>query len=200
MKFLLTLLLISVLFSQVLSLMCQECFSEQCGQKNCPDQCTSLTLYVVASGKNVTSVIKTCAIPEMCSPGSINLGEVVMTSNAMCCSSTLCNIETLPVLPLPQPNGKMCYSCKNNDCSQTVDCAGNEDRCITETATLLGMKVTMKGCVAKAFCSSNELLNPLGNDTINVQCCEGNLCNGVDSFTPSFFLMIISLLFSILFY
>ncbi|KAK3518588.1 hypothetical protein QTP70_004091 [Hemibagrus guttatus] len=81
-----------------LSLMCHNCISKQCSEINCPDQCASVTLFIVSNAKNMTSVIKTCAIPQMCSSGSINLGELLMTSNVMCCNSTLCNKETLPVL------------------------------------------------------------------------------------------------------
>ncbi|KAB5546702.1 hypothetical protein PHYPO_G00075040 [Pangasianodon hypophthalmus] len=205
MKFQLTLLLISMLFSEALSLVCQ-CVSPlgsvrcQSTEINCPSQCASVTLFTVKDGKNLTTALKTCGVPELCSTESVNLGEVKVTRNVKCCNTTRCNTETLPVLPEQRANGKMCYSCKDNDCSQTVDCVGNELHCISQKVTDQGKTLTMKGCAVKSACDNSALLNLQGIDSLNIQCCEGNLCNGVESFTLSFLLMFLSLLSSILFY
>ncbi|KAK2824887.1 hypothetical protein Q7C36_018814 [Tachysurus vachellii] len=199
MKFLLTLVLVSALFSGVLSLMCLNCVSGQCSEINCPDQCASLTAFVMNNGNNRTAVVKTCAVPGICSPMTANLGETVITSNAMCCNTTLCNNETLPVLPLPLPNGRICYTCIKNDCTQTVDCGGNEDRCISASGTVLGTTVTVKGCVNKSSCNDSQSVISVGNSSVSVQCCDGNLCNSAEIFTTSFLLMIISLHSSLFF-
>ncbi|MCI4387802.1 hypothetical protein PGIGA_G00078450 [Pangasianodon gigas] len=151
-------------------------------------------------GKNLTTALKTCGVPELCSTESVNLGEVKVTRNVKCCNTTRCNTETLPVLPEQRANGKMCYSCKDNDCSQTVDCVGNELHCISQKVTEQGKTLTMKGCAVKSACDNSALLNLQGIDSLNIQCCQGNLCNGVESFTLSFLLMFLSLLSSILFY
>ncbi|KAK3547195.1 hypothetical protein QTP86_017564, partial [Hemibagrus guttatus] len=135
-----------------LSLMCHNCISEQCSEINCPDQCASVTLFIVSNGKNMTSVIKTCAIPQMCSSGSINLGELLMTSNVMCCNSTLCNKETLPALSLT------CYQCLP---SVTAICTNTEttcsDQCLTSTITTYMsdtklQDVNMKTCGIADMC------------------------------------------------
>ncbi|XP_047663075.1 uncharacterized protein LOC113654961 isoform X2 [Tachysurus fulvidraco] len=133
MKFLLTLVIFSALFSGVLSLTCLYGFNDQCIKIDCPDQCASLTALTINNGNNMSGVLKTCAVPDICSHGTVNLGELVVTINTLCCNTTLCNNETLPVLPVPLPNGRICYTCFNNNCTQTVHCGGNEDRCITGT-------------------------------------------------------------------
>ncbi|KAK2824882.1 hypothetical protein Q7C36_018809 [Tachysurus vachellii] len=200
MKFLLTLVLVSALFSGVLSLMCLNCFNEQCWEIDCPDQCASLTLLVINNFNNMSAVLKTCAVLDIfCSPMTVNLGELVTTSNAMCCNTTLCNNETLPVIPVPLPNGRICYTCFNNNCTQTVDCGGNEDRCLTLTASQLDITATMKGCVDKSFCSNSQPFFSVRNINVSVQCCDGNLCNSAEIFTTSFLLMIISLHSSLFF-
>ncbi|XP_047663079.1 urokinase plasminogen activator surface receptor-like [Tachysurus fulvidraco] len=193
MKFLLTLVLVSALFSGVLSLTCLNCLNDQCININCPDQCASLTLFVMNNGNNISAVLKTCAAPGICSPMTANLGETITTTNAMCCNTTLCNNETLPVLPVPLPNGRICYTCIKNDCTQSVDCRGNEDRCVTGTGTILGTTATVKGCVGKSSCNGTQSVISVGNSTVSVQCCTGNLCNSAEIFTLSFLLMIISL-------
>ncbi|GAA6086899.1 urokinase plasminogen activator surface receptor-like isoform X1 [Tachysurus ichikawai] len=177
-------------FHNMLSLMCLNCLNDQCSEINCPDQCTSLTVLVINNGNNMSAVLKTCALPGLCSPETVNLGELVATTNAMCCNTALCNNETLPV---PVPNGRICYTCFNNNCTQTVNCGGNEDRCITGTGSRLDITATMKGCVGKSFCSNFQSFFSEGDITANVQCCDGNLCNSAEIFTLSFLFMIISL-------
>ncbi|XP_047663072.1 urokinase plasminogen activator surface receptor-like [Tachysurus fulvidraco] len=200
MKFLLTLVLVSALFSGVLSLTCLNCLNDQCINIDCTDQCASLTVFVMNNGNNISAVLKSCAAPGICSPMTANLGETITTTNAICCNTTLCNNETLPVLPVPLPNGRTCYTCIKNDCTQTVHCGGNEDTCVTGTGTILGTTVTVKGCVAKSSCNGTQSVISVGNSTVSVQCCEGNLCNSAEIFTLSFLLMIISLHSSMFFY
>ncbi|MCJ8742043.1 hypothetical protein PDJAM_G00077700, partial [Pangasius djambal] len=54
-----------------------------------------------------------------------------VTNNAKCCSTDLCNSETLQALPKQDPNGRMCYRCDGTSCSGTVSCEGVEDRCLS---------------------------------------------------------------------
>ncbi|KAF4078471.1 hypothetical protein AMELA_G00199460 [Ameiurus melas] len=201
-----TLFLICTLFSEVLSLVCQYsvCLSGsgQCKSTeiNCPNQCVSITSIKYTDGKSSTKVVKTCGTKELCLIGSVNLGDVKVAQNAKCCNTTLCNTETLADLPKQRANGKMCYSCTGNDCSQTVDCEGNESQCISHTVNQLGKTVTMKGCSDKSTCNNSTILNLQGINAINNQCCQGNLCNGVQSVMLSFQLVFFSLLSSTLFY
>ncbi|XP_060793736.1 urokinase plasminogen activator surface receptor-like isoform X2 [Neoarius graeffei] len=153
------------------------------------------------SGTKLTDVnIKTCGMPELCATGSMNIGTVKVTSNTKCCSTNFCNSETLPALPKQAPNGRMCYTCDANDCSGTVNCEGNEDRCISASVQQGSNTLSMKGCVSKSFCVGSGSSGIPGIGISHVQCCEENLCNSAKSVTLSFLLMIVPLLSSILFY
>ncbi|XP_060793733.1 phospholipase A2 inhibitor and Ly6/PLAUR domain-containing protein-like [Neoarius graeffei] len=206
MKSQVTLLLICMLFSKALSLTCHQCVPSASGkcteeQTTCSDQCLTSTTAVYMSGTKLTDVnIKTCGMPELCATGSMNIGTVKVTSNTKCCSTNLCNSETLPALPKQAPNGRMCYTCDANDCSGTVNCEGNEDRCISASVQQGSNTLSMKGCVSKSFCVGSGSSGIPGIGISRVQCCEGNLCNSAKSITLSFLLMIVPLLSSILFY
>ncbi|KAF5904185.1 urokinase plasminogen activator surface receptor-like, partial [Clarias magur] len=119
-----------------LSLTCQECnlLTGNCEQTTCADQCITSTTSVSVSGiKSPDVTMKTCGAPEQCASGSMNLGLMKMTINSKCCKTDDCNSQTLPALPRQAPNGKMCYTCEGDSCSTTVNCEGNEDRCISAT-------------------------------------------------------------------
>ncbi|XP_060792808.1 lymphocyte antigen 6B-like isoform X2 [Neoarius graeffei] len=103
MKSQVTLLLICMLFSKALSLTCHQCLPSASGkcteeQTTCSDQCLTSTTAVYMSGIKLTDLnVKTCGMPELCATGSMNIGTAKVTSNTKCCSTNLCNSETLPV-------------------------------------------------------------------------------------------------------
>ncbi|XP_053542046.1 urokinase plasminogen activator surface receptor [Ictalurus punctatus] len=199
------LLLICMLFSKALSLTCQQCIyplSATCTDtQTCADQCLTSTTSVYMSGAKVSDVnVKTCGTADTCVTGSMNLGVMKMVNNAKCCQTDLCNTETLPASPKQAPNGRSCYSCDANSCSGTVNCEGSEDRCISVSVQQGKDTISMKGCVSKSFCAAPGTTSTSGIGISNVQCCEGNLCNGAENFTLSFLLMIVPLLSSVLFY
>ncbi|MCJ8742031.1 hypothetical protein PDJAM_G00077690 [Pangasius djambal] len=144
--------------------------------------------------------MKTCGMPEMCVRRSMNLGMAKVVSNAKCCETDHCNTETLPALPQQAPNGRMCYTCDANGCSVKVSCVGDEDRCISASVHQGSNSISTKGCVSKSLCTGSGSASVPGFGATSMQCCEGNLCNGAESFTLSFLLMLIPLLSSILFY
>ncbi|KAF4078462.1 hypothetical protein AMELA_G00199400 [Ameiurus melas] len=199
MKCQVTLLLICMLFSKVLSLTCQQCIPKLSGkctdeQVTCADQCLTATTSVYRGGVKVSDVnVKTCGTAETCVSGSMNLGAMKIFNNAKCCKTDLCNAETAPK---QAPNGRTCYSCDANSCSETVNCEGSEDRCISASED---KTMSVKGCVSKSLCVVSES-SMSGIVISNMQCCEGNLCNGAENFTLSFLLMIVPLLSSIFFY
>ncbi|XP_062872061.1 ly-6/neurotoxin-like protein 1 [Trichomycterus rosablanca] len=142
--------------------------------------------------------VKTCGAPEECATQSLNFGLLKVTSNAKCCSTDLCNTDT-PAALAQLANGKMCYICDyNSNCSKTVNCEGIEDRCITATVEQGGNKLTMKGCVSKNVCDASSGSSQPGIAISKMTCCEGNLCNGAETFTLSFLILVVPLLSSIL--
>ncbi|XP_034167489.2 phospholipase A2 inhibitor and Ly6/PLAUR domain-containing protein-like [Pangasianodon hypophthalmus] len=205
MKFQLTLLLISMLFSEVLSLMCQQCISLgiipcTSTQINCSNQCASATVSVYTSVTKVINVsMQTCSMPDMCVNGSLNTGTVNLINSAKCCSTDLCNNETLPALPQQSPNGMMCYTCDPKGCSRALSCVGDQNFCISMSVQQGDSTVSMKGCASKSICDTVRPSSQ-GFAVVSVQCCEGNLCNSAESFTLSFLLTLVHLLSSILFY
>ncbi|KAI4891291.1 hypothetical protein NFI96_030830 [Prochilodus magdalenae] len=119
-----------------IKLQCYQCIPGLNGtctdtQTFCSDQCGSATVLVSADGQEKERKVKDCAATEECVNGSLNLGFVKTTINTKCCNTDLCNNQTVPALAFGAPNGKKCFTCINNDCRGTVNCAGDEDRCIS---------------------------------------------------------------------
>ncbi|XP_026776492.3 ly6/PLAUR domain-containing protein 8 [Pangasianodon hypophthalmus] len=206
-----TLLLICMISSGALSLQCYPYFYDYTDYKykptNCTNRCasttTSVDIYLISGVSGVTysdwAYDFSCGSPEQCVNTSINIGVVKIANNTQCCTTNLCNNRTLPVMPQQPINGRKCYTCNENDCSRTLHCEGAEDRCITATVAQGPNVMSLKGCTTKNVCNTT-LLRAHGLIITDVECCEGNLCNGAESFTLSFLLMIIPLLSSILFY
>ncbi|MCJ8742044.1 hypothetical protein PDJAM_G00077710 [Pangasius djambal] len=205
-----TLLLVCMIASGALSLQCRPYVYDidyKVVPTNCTNTCarttTSVDIYIVSgvSGLTLMTVddLIHCGSPERCVNASINVGVVKIANNTQCCSTNLCNNRTLPVMP-PQPiNGRRCYTCNENDCSHKLHCEGAEDRCITATVAQGPNVMSLKGCTTKNVCNTT-LLRAHGLIMTDVECCEGNLCNGAEGFTLSFLLMLVPLLSSILFY
>ncbi|ROL50090.1 Retrotransposon-derived protein PEG10 [Anabarilius grahami] len=106
------------------------------------------------------------------------------SGSSQCMSiTTVAQIE--PVL-----NGKKCYSCDGQSCSNTVSCSGTEDRCVKATATFGGQSAVVKGCVSKSICDATTSVS----DYASISCCEGNLCNGAQSVSQSFLFLCCPLL------
>ncbi|KAF7696310.1 urokinase plasminogen activator surface receptor-like [Silurus meridionalis] len=197
-----TLLLICMLFPQAWSLNCYECVLgiTNCQEKSCPDKCLTATTSVYVDNTKISDVnIQSCSTADSCISGSMNLGKMKVTNNGKCCSTPLCNTEKLPALQRQSVNGRMCYTCDDKGCYGTVNCEGDEDRCISLTVQQGSNALSMKGCVSKSFCVASGSASTPGLGVSNIQCCDGNLCNGAESYKLSFLLMLVPLLSSILF-
>ncbi|KAB5546707.1 hypothetical protein PHYPO_G00075100 [Pangasianodon hypophthalmus] len=212
-----TLILSCLLFSTALALQCYQCISSPSGNCEstvtyCPDQCGSMTTTMNMGGTFMNISVKSCMAATQCINGSIHVMNQ-LTANIIteCCTTDLCNTETPPVLMNETSNGQKCYTCVGENCTmdcqgghcintlETVDCVGNEDRCINMTVSAFGLTIAMEGCATKSVCDMAAVQEMMGLGA-DVQCCEGNLCNAAESFTLSFLLMLIPLLSSILFY
>ncbi|KAG7323447.1 hypothetical protein KOW79_013149 [Hemibagrus wyckioides] len=102
----LTLILSCLLFSTALALQCYQCIPDSSGHcestvTQCPDQCGSITTTTTATTNKdgmLTSVsVKSCLEAAQCINGSIRvLNQLTVNVNTKCCSTDLCNTETLP--------------------------------------------------------------------------------------------------------
>ncbi|XP_036448127.1 uncharacterized protein LOC118822905 [Colossoma macropomum] len=202
MKLQVTLALISVLLPQALALQCYICIPDLSGtctktQKDCPDQCGSKTTVTNVGGQQQEFNWNYCTVASECVNGSINLGLLKMAFNSKCCSTDLCNSQLVPALPQGSPNGKRC--CADKHCTRTMSCEGDEDHCVSATATAGGVQVTMKGCASRGFCTAHPSDIEEAGIAGDVSCCEGDLCNSAERVKLSLLIMLVPLISSILF-
>ncbi|KAI4877763.1 hypothetical protein NFI96_028381, partial [Prochilodus magdalenae] len=184
------------------TLSCYQCKPDASGtckttQAVCTDHCASVTTFVRSGGQEHAISAKGCAAIEECVSGSMNLGVTKTAINTKCCSTDLCNRKTLPALSGTQ-NGRSCYTCVDNDCRNTLNCVGDENRCITVNATDSGTPVTMKGCASKSVCnaSKSSIWGKKKLTIIEMSCCKGNMCNSAADLKLSLLIMLVSLLSS----
>ncbi|KAL6483700.1 hypothetical protein MHYP_G00085720 [Metynnis hypsauchen] len=201
------LVLVSVFFTKALALECYDCIENDprtCTTSwQCEHECNNFAITLSVGGVQVEHNMNTCLPSVFCVTGRINAGFLKATVNTRCCKTDLCNDQVLPVLPKQAPNGKKC--CANNECSETVKCEGDEDRCINGSvplnvpSLLYVSKASLNGCASKSICDGLISLRQFFNFTADVKCCEGNLCNTAISINLSLLIMLGSLLTSILF-
>ncbi|XP_056142889.1 urokinase plasminogen activator surface receptor-like [Lampris incognitus] len=134
--------------------------------------------------------MKSCAMLFQCINGSINFGITRTQISSRCCSTDLCNSQNIPVLNNSNPNGRRCFTCNSQDCAATLDCLGEEDRCITTKVEVGNKKMDMKGCASKSVCIGGAAAQMGGSMTGDLNCCEGNLCNYSKSIEVSLFLLV----------
>ncbi|XP_059398506.1 urokinase plasminogen activator surface receptor-like [Carassius carassius] len=186
-----SLFLLFILFTAGHSLRCNDCsLTGSCTETQCSiwlTNCFSAAITV----NSTTLKYKSCA-PSVCPSGSINLG--IGRGSAKCCNTDLCNNQDAPD-PTSAPNGKKCYYCDGNTCSNTVSCSGTEDRCFNTTGNFQSQPIAVKGCVSKSIC---DIVSVFDTFVGGVSCCSGNLCNSAQSVTQSFLFLCCSLLSFIL--
>ncbi|XP_072552243.1 urokinase plasminogen activator surface receptor-like [Salminus brasiliensis] len=196
-----TLTLFCLLLPEVLALKCYECVPvppATCTdrEKDCAGLCASGYTAGELAGVKHELWVKNCVSAAECVNGSLNLGTMKMSINTKCCSTNLCNSQPVPALPRGSPNGKQCYTCVKDDCTGTVNCEGDEDRCVSLTGN--NSALTMKGCGSRSLCSEGFRMQTPGISG-TVSCCEGNLCNSAEGVKLSLLIMVGPLLSSILF-
>ncbi|RXN35946.1 RNA exonuclease NEF-sp [Labeo rohita] len=165
------------------SLMCYECkgSGNSCVERPviCPigfSNCMSTTTILQIGDTHMEMNQKECI--EDCQDTSMNLG--ISKSAFSCCGTRLCNSRDAPDPRTNAPNGRTCYYCDGQSCSNTVSCSGSEDRCITATGTDRGLPTLVKGCASKHICGARKC-----SFIQNASCCEGDLCNGDSSVTQA---------------
>ncbi|KAK9961207.1 hypothetical protein ABG768_009011 [Culter alburnus] len=188
-------ILMSTLFYKVNALTCYQCIPEtstKCTETKveCPvGQCgTMKTTSYTGNNKLADMVMKNCSVARQCGTASVNFGITQIFINNQCCGTNLCNNnQSEPEPPKSIPNGMDCYTCNGEDCSSALPCANDEDHCIKATVNTDGQTLIMKGCATISFCRG-DLSTQIGqssSSSVDLNCCEGHLCNGAQSVTPS---------------
>ncbi|XP_028837528.1 urokinase plasminogen activator surface receptor-like isoform X2 [Denticeps clupeoides] len=145
---------------------------------------------IAIDGSQKSSVhTQDCETPNQCQNSSFNFGTSKIVLTTKCCTTDLCNSGSFTASLNDTQNGRKCFSCSATDCNSTVNCVGNEDRCIKAIVDSGGLKKMMKGCVTKNSCLGDFLTNMGYAD---VRCCKGNLCNGASGVVQSILLLAIS--------
>ncbi|XP_062395697.1 urokinase plasminogen activator surface receptor-like [Sardina pilchardus] len=167
------------------SLKCMQCIPEtslNCTntEVDCPaGECLSLGVTTYTEGMKVNHInLKYCSAPGHCPSGSINYGMVASSYDSECCGTDLCNAQDMPDRPLvSSKNGQKCFTCTGEHCSSTVDCLGDENRCIKSRVITDGTTMTLKGCASEKLCGTSQSQVVLPNIYTSSVCCEGSLCN-----------------------
>ncbi|XP_060937808.1 phospholipase A2 inhibitor and Ly6/PLAUR domain-containing protein-like [Limanda limanda] len=192
-----------VLLPKASTLRCYECTPDALGSckdtaKQCPSygyQCGALKVTFYAGASKVNELnMKSCVLAEQCVEGSLNFGVSRTVITSKCCTSDLCNIQPARAPVKSTPNGKKCFRCEGQTCSGTLNCEGNEDRCITTTVDVAGEKITMKGCASQLMCVGSETAQLPGGIGVGLSCCQGDYCNSAISTRAGLLLLVAPLL------
>uniref|UniRef100_A0A8C1R1A3 UPAR/Ly6 domain-containing protein n=1 Tax=Cyprinus carpio TaxID=7962 RepID=A0A8C1R1A3_CYPCA len=167
--------LLFILFTAGHSLSCYQCRNETSScvdpeMKTCPSgysKCMNVTTVLDFGATKVNG--RYCA--GNCTSGTLNFGFA--QASYSCCDTDLCNIPDAPGASTNTPNGKKCYYCVGKNCSNTVNCSGSEDHCVT-MAVNSNETPLLKGCVSKSVC---DYATVSFSSVYGISCCEGNLCN-----------------------
>ncbi|XP_027142200.1 uncharacterized protein LOC109142393 [Larimichthys crocea] len=190
-----------VFLPKACTLKCHICLaaaSETCEDKEeitCPplyDQCATIRFMTyLGTTKVLDSQTKGCVPEELCGDASLNSGLSRHVISTKCCLTDLCNKNETSEPSIPSSNGKTCYYCDGTDCTNTVNCVGNEDYCITAKVK----KFKMKGCASKQICYG-ALSEQLQGFLKAKFCCQGDLCNSASS-THAGLLLLVALFVSL---
>ncbi|XP_050931829.1 urokinase plasminogen activator surface receptor isoform X6 [Lates calcarifer] len=183
------------LLPQAYTLKCYECILGASGsctskEKECPSQdyqCGALKVTSYTGESKLSADSKGCALPNECVEGSLNFGVARTVFTSKCCSSDLCNTQPAPDPSKSSPNGKKCFTCDGQKCTATLNCAGNEDSCISATVSVGGEKTTVKGCASKTVCANIQTAQMMEAIGAEMSCCQGDYCNSANSTSAGFF-------------
>uniref|UniRef100_A0A672HY17 UPAR/Ly6 domain-containing protein n=1 Tax=Salarias fasciatus TaxID=181472 RepID=A0A672HY17_SALFA len=171
----------------------------QKNKKNKKKQLTVAVLWIAGNDKISDSSVRGCALPEECIQASLNYGLSRTIWTSRCCSTDLCNDQPAPEASHFNPNGRKCFFCNGVNCTGTLNCFGNEDRCISTTVSSGGTTVELKGCASQEMCSALNipgLEEVLGQDH---ECCQGDFCNSAISTSAGLLLSVVPLISLVLF-
>ncbi|XP_063798360.1 phospholipase A2 inhibitor and Ly6/PLAUR domain-containing protein-like isoform X2 [Pseudophryne corroboree] len=183
MGYIFTLLCISGLLSAGHSLTCVVCRSEEAftctgEERVCPKDyvCASTSTVTIMEGRATKTFTRSCERRNTCgTAGSIGYQRGKIKTAISCCYSDSC-YPSNPALPPDdaQRNGLSCRSCTSHDSiwchtSETIDCTGQENKCIFQTDVYSGAKygkTAVRGCGTKAICDIGSQTHNYGGTNL----------------------------------
>ncbi|KAG8433707.1 hypothetical protein GDO86_012168 [Hymenochirus boettgeri] len=192
-----SLLTISLFLSSIstgYALSCVHCRVEEenfcTGQeKRCPTWgdfvCASTSTLTIMEGFTRKTFSRSCEMRSSCGiAGSIGYQKGKIKTSTTCCHADNC-IPSTPVLPTEnmQRVGLTCRSCTALDSKwcytdETMECTGEEKRCILQSTTLSGSKsgtTTVRGCATKNLCDIGSQTHNFGDVQMrtDITCTSG---------------------------
>ncbi|XP_069803972.1 phospholipase A2 inhibitor and Ly6/PLAUR domain-containing protein-like [Dendropsophus ebraccatus] len=147
-----------------------------------------LQLLAASVGKTYINFFRKCVSKDECDfKGNIGLDQMRMWSVTTCCETDSCTPPDpliFPVISL-QPNGLVCPSCKAEgsawcDPSGTIECTGDEDRCLLMTTQVTGNSrleavTAYRGCATQSVCRLGVQSYSAGGISMKIQyaCSSG---------------------------
>ncbi|KAG8548822.1 hypothetical protein GDO81_024009 [Engystomops pustulosus] len=184
--------LISALVARSWALSCTQCSSTNTvsctgsdvtcsSDKSCGSSFTDSNF----GGTNIKSVIRTCVLTSECNfTGTVRLKEGHIQLATSCCHTDKC-IPNEPKFPAvsTKVNGLVCRSCSSlssNWCytADTVQCTGNEDRCLLQATEIKGsVSTSFRGCATKSLCDLGSQTQTIEGVTTKVKfaCTDGGI-------------------------
>ncbi|NP_001090011.1 uncharacterized protein LOC735083 precursor [Xenopus laevis] len=158
-------------------------------EKQCPKSgdfvCASTSTVTIIEGVASKSFSRSCERRTSCGiSGSIGYLRGKIKTATTCCFNDGCSPST-PALPLEnmQRVGLTCRSCTSLDSKwcyteDTIDCTGEERKCILQTTTISGSKTglrTVRGCATNDLCALGSHYNDYGEikEWTEVTCTNG---------------------------
>ncbi|KAG9468982.1 hypothetical protein GDO78_021469 [Eleutherodactylus coqui] len=164
--------ILSSLVTTTFSLSCTECTVE--GSKPCQgpavtclpgfDSCVATLEIDSTGGKEVTWYKQYCGKTSMCSyTGTQTTYEGGRKVGANCCFTNSC-VPPTPKLPTikPEKNGLSCKVCSHETetACKTVECTGEENKCVSITSTIKAGKTSsttsVSGCGTPGWCDKDR--------------------------------------------
>ncbi|KAM8927844.1 uncharacterized protein RCH25_008152 [Pelodytes ibericus] len=188
--------ILSSLASLGYSLTCIHCMADgelSCtgDEKRCPSDdyaCASTTTIRFIDGTAQKTFSRSCEKRSSCGvSGSISYKNGKFKTATSCCYMDTCT-PSLPALPVDnsQRVGLTCRSCTSQDSawchtSDTIECTGEERRCIFQATTISGSKYSksaLRGCGSKNICDLGSQSHDFGNGVKvwkDVTCTSGGM-------------------------
>ncbi|XP_071969194.1 uncharacterized protein [Engystomops pustulosus] len=208
----LTLSLLSALTVTSSALLCTQCVSDSpspCSgpSVSCPPgyECGSTHTRTNVAASETNAVARVCALPSECNVTGIIATPLGKTRVATSC----CNTDNC-VPPIPQfpeinntQNGLVCRYCVTIDSdwcytSETVQCAGKEDRCLLQRMKQGGLKNALRGCSTKSVCDLGGQTTTDGVTTTEVKfiCTDAGISVHKVVLTPAIVSLLLMKIFS----